>query len=121
MGSALARANLFVPDSLHIKKSALPGERKIFRDSAVENLTEFFQRFRQLNIRSNAELDELVEQAKAIVQDVKPQELRDNQGLRQHVAVATVQMHLDAMLIDRPRRNIIRSIPVTSGAQAAPR
>ena len=39
------------------------GERKIFRDSAITNLTEFFGRFRQLNIRSNQELDELVEQA----------------------------------------------------------
>jgi len=33
------------------------GKVKIFRDSAVENLTEFFQRFRQLNVRSNEQLD----------------------------------------------------------------
>ena len=30
------------------------GKPKIFRDSAVENLTEFFERFRQLNVRSSA-------------------------------------------------------------------
>src|SRR5262249_38058247 len=29
------------------------GERKVFRDSAVFNLTDFFERFRQLNVRSN--------------------------------------------------------------------
>ena len=33
------------------------GKPKCFRDSAVNNLTEFFQRFRQLNIRSNDQLD----------------------------------------------------------------
>src|SRR5207302_3462761 len=28
------------------------GERKVFRDSAVSNLTDFFERFRRLNVRS---------------------------------------------------------------------
>jgi len=35
----------------------------VFRDSAVENLREFFERFRRLTIRSSPELDALVEQA----------------------------------------------------------
>ena len=39
------------------------GQPKVFRDSAVENLREFFERFRRLNIRSSPELDALVEQA----------------------------------------------------------
>jgi hypothetical protein len=39
------------------------GERRIFRDSAVTNLSEFFARFQQLNVRSSQELDRLVEQA----------------------------------------------------------
>jgi hypothetical protein len=33
------------------------GQPKVFRDSAVENLREFFERFRRLNIRSSPELD----------------------------------------------------------------
>jgi hypothetical protein len=87
------------------------GERKVFRDSAIGNLTEFFERFRQLNVRSNAQLDELVEQAQQVVRGVGPQELRDDVGLRQHVAtqLASVQAALDGMLVDRPRRRIIRS------------
>ena len=36
------------------------GKPKIFRDSAVENLTEFFQRFRELNVRCSEQLDSLV-------------------------------------------------------------
>jgi len=86
------------------------GQPKIFRDSAIENLTEYFQRFRQLNIRSNDQLDELVDQAQQIVQGVQPQTLRDNHVLRQTVAgqLAEVQNMLDDLLIDRPRRNILR-------------
>jgi hypothetical protein len=46
------------------------GKPKIFRDSAVENLTEFFNRFRQLNVRSNEQLDGLVNDAHRIVRGV---------------------------------------------------
>ena len=83
---------------------------KVFRDSAVTNLTEFFQRFRQLNVRSNDQLDDLVAQCQQVVRGVEPQSLRDDQGLRQHVAqqLSQVENVLDSLLVDRPRRNIIR-------------
>jgi hypothetical protein len=87
------------------------GERKIFRDSAITNLTEFFNRFRQLNVRSNEQLDALVERAQHIVNGVEPQALRDNSTLRQHIATqfSQVQSVIDGMLVDRPRRRIIRN------------
>ena len=83
---------------------------KVFRNSAVENLTEFFQRFRQLNVRSSEQLDQLVSQAQRVIRGVEPQDLRDNAGLRQHVAteMSQVQSVLDGLLVDRPRRNILR-------------
>ena len=83
---------------------------KIFRDSAVENLTEFFARFRQLNVRSNEQLDSLVADAQRVIRGVEPQALRDNAGLRQHVAteMSRVQSVLDGLLVDKPRRNILR-------------
>ena len=40
------------------------------RDPAVTNLTEFFERFRRLNVRSSPELDALVEQARGLVKGV---------------------------------------------------
>ena len=43
------------------------GTTKVFRDSAVGNLVEFFARFRDLNVSSNRELDALVEQAQRAV------------------------------------------------------
>ena len=86
------------------------GKPKIFRDSAVNNLTEFFERFQQLNVRSNEELDQLVEQCQGVIRGVQPQLLRDDQGIRERVAaeLGGVQTTLDDLLVDRPRRNIIR-------------
>jgi hypothetical protein len=86
------------------------GKPKVFRDSVVENLREFFERFRHLNIRSDEQLDDLVVQAQRVVRGVEPQQLRDNQALRQQVAsqLSGVQSVLDGLLVDRPRRNILR-------------
>ena len=86
------------------------GKPKIFRDSAVENLKEFFDRFKSLNVRSNEQLDELVEQAQRVIRGVEPQTLRESADLRQRVAtqLSGVQSVLDGLLVDRPRRNILR-------------
>ena len=86
------------------------GKPKVFRDTAVENLREFFTRFQQLNVRSNADLDTLVDQARRILRGVEPQQLRDNAARRQQVAsqLAGVQASLDGLMVDRPRRSILR-------------
>ncbi len=86
-------------------------EQKVFRNSAITNLREFFERFRQLNVSSSADLDSLVERAQHIVSGVEAQSLRDNNGLRQQIAtqLSSVQSVLDGMMVDRPRRRIIRN------------
>jgi hypothetical protein len=86
------------------------GKPKVFRDSAVENLTQFFERFRDLNVRSDEQLDELVNHCQHVVSGVEPQSLRDNNVLRQSMAseLNQVQNVLDELLVDRPRRNILR-------------
>lgn len=86
------------------------GTTKVFRDSAVENLVEFFARFRDLNVSSNLELDALVEQAQRAVRGVAARDLRESGALRERVSsqFARVQNTLDAMMIDRPRRRILR-------------
>ena len=93
------------------------GERRIFRDSVVTNLTEFFEKFKHLNVRSSEELDRLVEQAQGLVRGVTPQDLRDNDSLRQQVTtkMAQVQARLDGMIVERPRRQIIRSGAARNG------
>jgi len=86
------------------------GQPKVFRDSAVENLRDFFERFRQLNIRSSPELDALVEQAQQTITGIEPQTLRDSNRLRQMVArdFEQIQASVGDLLVDRPRRNILR-------------
>ncbi len=86
------------------------GKPKVFRDSVVENLREFFDRFRHLNIHSDEQLDDLVVQAQRVIRGVEPQQLRDNQAVRQQVVLqlSGVQSVLDGLLVDRPRRNILR-------------
>lgn len=86
------------------------GRPKVFRDASVENLDAFFERFRRLNIRSNEQLDDVVEQARRVMRGVQPQHLRDSGAMRRHVAaeLGRVQTELDELLVDRPRRNILR-------------
>ena len=92
-----------------------------FRDSAVTNLMEFFEKFRRLNVRSNQELDQLVEQAQQLVQGVTPQDLRTNDELRTRIAsqMSQVQTQLDNLLVERPRRQIVRQNPLRNGGNHA--
>lgn len=86
------------------------GKPKVFRDSALENFTEFFQRFRELNLHSSEELDRLVDQTQQALRGLAPRDLRADAPLRQRIAgqMAGVQASLDGMLVDRPRRTILR-------------
>ena len=65
---------------------------------------------RHLNIVSSDQLGQLVDQVQGIVRGAKPQELREQNSLRKHVAteLSAVQSVLDGLLVDRPRRNILR-------------
>ena len=86
------------------------GKPKIFRDSAVENLSEFFRRFWELNVSSSEQLEQLVAQAQRITRGLDAQDLRDSAALRQHVAteMSRIGSELDGLMVDRPRRNILR-------------
>lgn len=86
------------------------GKPKVFRDSAVENLSDFFDRFRHLNVQSSEQLEHLVDQAKQIVRGVQPQVLRDDQAFRQQIVaqLSAVESQVEGLLVDRPRRNILR-------------
>jgi hypothetical protein len=93
------------------------GKPMVFRDSAVGNLGDFFERFRSLNVRSNDQLDVLVAQAQQAVRGVGAQDLRASGDLRQKVAseLSVVRSALDGMMVDRPRRKLIRPIRQEGG------
>jgi len=93
------------------------GGRKVFRDTAVTNLRQFFERFRHLSVRGDAELDRLVDAAQRALSGVEPQAVRDGQALRQHVRsqLAAVQGQLDQLLVEQPRRRVLRGQVVRPG------
>jgi hypothetical protein len=95
------------------------GKPKVFRDTAIGNLTDFFERFKGLNVGSNAELEALVEQARAAVAGTTPTALRDSGTLRAEIAAQLGQVGaaLGGMMVDKPRRNINRKARATQ-AQA---
>jgi len=59
----------------------------------------------------------LVEQAQQTINGVEPQTLRDSNRLRQMVArdFEQIQESVGEMLVDRPRRNILRSRQMGAG------
>ena len=85
--------------------------------STVTNLSEFFEKFRHLNVRSSPELDVLVEQAQELVKGVEPQHLRDNAALRAEIStkMAEVRTNVEALITDVPRRRLVRTRPSANG------
>ena len=94
------------------------GQPKVFRDTAIRNFTEFFDRFRRPNVHSNPELDALVDPARQVITGIEPQQLRDSVRLRQMVAndFTRIEQAVGGLLVDRPRRNILRCGQTGAGA-----
>ena len=107
--SELARLVSHLTDRL---AGTADGHPKVFRDTAVTHLQEFFERFQSLSIHSDADLDRLVEQARSILRGVGADRLRDAPALRQHIAtqLSVVQSEIEGLLVNRPRRAIIRPV-----------
>jgi len=84
------------------------GKRKIFHKTTIENLTGFFDRFRQLNLGSNSQLDALVDQATEVVNGINPKELKTDDEAREQIrqAMAGVGAKLETLLVDAPNREI---------------
>jgi len=84
------------------------GKVKRFHESNVEKLREFFDRFRELNIGSNAELDQLVVAAKDAVAGVTGKGIRKDADERTSVreSLSAVYDRLTSLMVDRPDRRI---------------
>jgi hypothetical protein len=85
------------------------GEQKTFRDSVVNNLSEFMDRFRFLNVGSNAELEALIQRAKDVIGGKTADDLRRDGYVRETVKQEMTKLgeSLESMLVDSPRRSII--------------
>jgi len=87
------------------------GKPKVFRDTAVENLREFFGRFRALSVGSDEELEGVVRRAESLLGDVPARDLRERPAVRTRIAagLSDVRAALDPLLADRPRRRVLRT------------
>lgn len=86
-----------------------PEGRKTFRASTLTNLEEFFERFRNLSVSSNSELERLVDKAKATLAGVDVKDIRTSEETRAVLAqqMASLSAEIDQQLVTAPRRRII--------------
>lgn len=84
------------------------GKPKVFRDTAIANLTGFFDEFRQLDFGSSAQLQHLVDQAQQAVNGITPDDLRAGGDVRARVAeqLAQVEQAMEGLMVARPNRAI---------------
>jgi hypothetical protein len=86
------------------------GKPRVFRDSLIKNLDEFFSTFNARNsIGEDADLDALVAQARTILGGVSPDELRKSDAARSDVLsrLAQVKGQLDTMIVEKPSRGFM--------------
>jgi hypothetical protein len=85
------------------------GTKKTFKASAIENFKEFYENFNRMNVRSNAQLEGLIQRASDLVAGVDPADLRKNSNLRQNLTqqMSTVKTALDNMITNTPRRRVL--------------
>jgi hypothetical protein len=98
-------------EHLHEKLSPGPdGSKKQFKESSVKNLHEFFERFQHLNFGSNEEIENLVQEAKAMVAGVSADDLRKSDLLRSDIAqeLAGLKEKITPLVVQKPRRAIIK-------------
>jgi hypothetical protein len=86
------------------------GTPKVFRDATVNDLGDFIARYRRFNLRSEAQLDEMVALVRRTLEGVTPQRLREHPGLRRTVAaqLSWVLTSIDVMQEDHTQRPIPR-------------
>ncbi len=81
-------------------------------------MREFFEKFRSLNVHSNEQLDRLVETAQSAMKGIRPGQLRMQDGLRQKIAtqLSAVGSQIEGLMVDRPRRRVLRGKTPGSGS-----
>ena len=102
------------------------GKKKVFRDSAITNLKDFFAKFEKLNIGSNDDLTKLVKDAELALLDTTAKDVRSSQSCRNYIAstMKEINTELDKIIVAKPRRKLLLSVkgeePCGNGSPGAP-
>lgn len=85
------------------------GERKIFRDSLVDNLREFLAEAPFRNVSNSGELADACEELKKLLGNETAESLRVSEGMRDIVrdGVEKIGRKLEDNIINRPERKVI--------------
>jgi hypothetical protein len=89
-------------------KPGADGKQKIFRNTAVTNMTEFINDFSALNITNDHELAQTVENVRSLMNGVDAQTLRDSKKVREVVlnGAAKIESELSTLIVAKPKRLI---------------
>jgi hypothetical protein len=84
------------------------GKKKVIKDSVVENIYGFFDLFEKRNIFQDETLKEIVQQAKAVIGGVKPEDLRVDESLRTALRdeMAQIKRNIDEAIVPASGRRI---------------
>lgn len=84
------------------------GTRKVFRDTAIDNMLEFIDLFKARNVTGDVELEGLMVQANNVLKGKKPEDIRKSDTIRGEIAgeMVRVQKALDKLMDVAPRRRI---------------
>jgi hypothetical protein len=85
------------------------GKPKVFRDTLVENMTDYLDLFDPRNVTDDTQLALLVERCRNILDGLDADALRSSAAIRTKVRDGMTQVRgaLDTMVIDRPARRIV--------------
>lgn len=85
------------------------GKKKRFTEKSANEIVAFFNRFKQLNVKSNAQLDALVAQAEAIVGGIDPRTLKDQESAKLAIAkkMDNIAEAANKMVENVPKRKFI--------------
>lgn len=86
------------------------GERPQFTYRSVENVKDFFKKYRELRVSEGGALEEVISQAEGLLGGKTAQELRSDEEARAEVAkgLAGVREALEEGLKVKPRRKVMR-------------
>jgi hypothetical protein len=87
-------------------KGEADGKSKVFKNSSIERLTEFFDAFRAMDSGSNTALQQLVSRAQEVVKGISADDLRASDDLRSRIAtqLGEVQTAIDGLMVNKPTR-----------------
>lgn len=83
-------------------------KRKVIRDIVLDKFTGFKELFPARNLAEDSKLEEIVNQADALLNGVSPEKIRTDDGVRDTVqkGFEAIRNSIDALLVEEPSRSI---------------